>query len=223
MKVKQTKQKNSMSKSALRRQREKELRYQTILDAAARLFAENGYHQTSVEQIADEAEVSTGAVYFYFKNKADVLIRLIEDIGLYLRKRVGEEFIKHGSTIEGFKEAGLVYFREFSIKHPEKVALIFRESAGQGPEVEAVRKKIFDKLTADIKGALVRITEKKGLVLKDDTSIEVIAVSIIGIYERVVYHYQLSQNPPEDIMTIGEDAVSFLIGGVEKLLDQHNK
>ncbi len=52
------------SRSALRRLREKEQKYNTILKAAETLFAQKGYHQTSIEEIADLAEVSTGAVYF---------------------------------------------------------------------------------------------------------------------------------------------------------------
>ena len=50
-------------------------------------------------------------------------------------------------------------------------------------------------------------------------SVEVMAVCIVGIYERVGYHYLLWQDRHDDIMTIGEDAVAFIIGGVEKLIE----
>ncbi|MBW2637706.1 MAG: helix-turn-helix transcriptional regulator, partial [Deltaproteobacteria bacterium] len=65
----------NLSRSALRRLREKEQRFKTILSAAETLFARKGYNQTSIEEIADLAEVSTGSVYFYFKNKEDLLIK----------------------------------------------------------------------------------------------------------------------------------------------------
>ena len=45
------------------------------------------------------------------------------------------------------------------------------------------------------------------------------AVCVVGIYERVGYHYLLWQNRSEDIITIGKDAVAFIIGGVERLID----
>ena len=70
-----------LSKSALRRQREREQRLETILAAAGRLFAREGYHRTGMERIADEAEVSVGTVYFYFKNKEDLLVKLLDQTG----------------------------------------------------------------------------------------------------------------------------------------------
>jgi AcrR family transcriptional regulator len=215
--TKKQNQDNTLSRSALRRLREKEQRYQTILRAAESLFSKNGYHQTSMEQIADLSEVSTGSVYFYFKNKADLLIHLLHEISIYLRKLVGTEFRKHDSTLEGFRSAGLVFFQDFCLKNPEKVAILFRESTGQSAEVEQLRKEMFDQLTADVEDALKRVSSRMGN--KDSLSLEVMAVCIVGIYERVGYHYLLWQNRSDDIITIGDDAVAFIIGGVEKLFD----
>ena len=62
-------EKKSLSKTALRRQREREQRYESILKSAELLFAREGYLQASMERIADSAEVSVGTLYFYFKNK----------------------------------------------------------------------------------------------------------------------------------------------------------
>ncbi|MBU1697778.1 MAG: TetR/AcrR family transcriptional regulator, partial [Proteobacteria bacterium] len=66
--------KNGSTRSALRRQREKELRRSTILTAAEKLFAQKGYRKTRIEDIADIAEISVGSVYGHFKNKEDLLI-----------------------------------------------------------------------------------------------------------------------------------------------------
>ena len=91
----------SVSKAVLRRQREKEKRYTTILNVAESLFAKNGYHQTTLEHIADAAEVSVGTVYFYFKNKEDLLITLMQKVGFQLRKTLGEAFLGKQGTLEG--------------------------------------------------------------------------------------------------------------------------
>ena len=64
-------------------------RYETILAAASRAFAEKGYETTSITEIARAAEVSDGLIYKYFSNKRDLLEhvlrkfyeRLIEDVG----------------------------------------------------------------------------------------------------------------------------------------------
>jgi AcrR family transcriptional regulator len=47
-----------------------------ILDAAARIFHEQGYTAATTNDIADEAEVSIGSLYQYFPNKDAVLVAL---------------------------------------------------------------------------------------------------------------------------------------------------
>lgn len=49
-----------------------------ILDHASRRFLANGYRATTVEQIAKDASISKGAVYFHFKDKAALAVRLVQ-------------------------------------------------------------------------------------------------------------------------------------------------
>ncbi len=210
-----------LTKSALRRQREREQRYRTIFKAAENLFAKQGYHKTSMEQIADQAEVSVGTVYFYFKNKDDLLVHLIGDIGYQLRNLLGQEYQKSDGSLEGFSRAGIVFFEDFCTHNAERLAIFFRESAGQSDAVETHRKKIFNKLIADVEAALVRLQEKSAARFQSTLSAEIMAVSIMGMYERIAYHYLIWQDDrSEDISTIGRDAVAFIVGGVESLLEK---
>jgi AcrR family transcriptional regulator len=59
-----------------------EARRNQILDAAASVFAEKGFHRATTKEIASAAGVSEGTIYNYFDNKADLLIgimsRLVE-------------------------------------------------------------------------------------------------------------------------------------------------
>jgi TetR/AcrR family transcriptional regulator, fatty acid metabolism regulator protein len=57
----------------------KKNKYELILDAAVKVFAENGYHGSQVSKIAREAGVADGTIYLYFKNKEDILISLFRD------------------------------------------------------------------------------------------------------------------------------------------------
>jgi AcrR family transcriptional regulator len=52
------------------------LTVERILDAAARIFQEQGYVGTTTNEIADEAEVSVGSLYQYFPNKDAILVAL---------------------------------------------------------------------------------------------------------------------------------------------------
>ncbi|MBF7083471.1 TetR/AcrR family transcriptional regulator [Desulfallas sp. Bu1-1] len=51
-------------------------KYHAIIEAAVKVIAENGYHNSQVSKIAREAGVADGTIYLYFKNKEDVLISL---------------------------------------------------------------------------------------------------------------------------------------------------
>jgi len=53
-----------------------------ILDAAERLFYEQGVGKTSLEEIAAAADVTRGAVYWHFRNKADLFLALHERVRL---------------------------------------------------------------------------------------------------------------------------------------------
>jgi AcrR family transcriptional regulator len=50
-----------------------------LLSAALRVFLARGYHAASLEQIADEAGFSKGAVYSRFESKADMFLALLTD------------------------------------------------------------------------------------------------------------------------------------------------
>jgi AcrR family transcriptional regulator len=49
-----------------------------VLDAAATVFPERGFHRATVEQVAARAGLSTGAIYSSFKGKADLFLALYE-------------------------------------------------------------------------------------------------------------------------------------------------
>ena len=54
---------------------------EAIIDAGFELICENGYYNTNTAQIASHANVSTGIVYQYFKDKHDILIEGLEKYG----------------------------------------------------------------------------------------------------------------------------------------------
>lgn len=56
-----------------------EIRTKQVVEAARRCIVEKGIANLSVKDIAREAGVSTGVIYHYFKNKEDIMMRVIVD------------------------------------------------------------------------------------------------------------------------------------------------
>jgi len=59
-----------------RREREKNERRKQILDAARILLFKNGLNATSINQIAKQAELGVGTIYFYYKSKEELFAEL---------------------------------------------------------------------------------------------------------------------------------------------------
>ena len=65
-----------MNKTLLEKRRQE--RKDEILETAAKLFVKNGYHSTTMDDMARELMVTKPAIYYHFRNKLDIL-KHIED------------------------------------------------------------------------------------------------------------------------------------------------
>ena len=59
--------------------RRKDARPQEVIDAALALFAEFGYAQTRLDDVAARAGISKGTVYLYFASKQDLFEAVVQD------------------------------------------------------------------------------------------------------------------------------------------------
>src|SRR3546814_15165107 len=101
------------------RERQKAGRRRSILAAAQDLFTRDGFDQTPIEAIAEQAEVAAGTVYNHFQSKGDLLLALVAQDGAEVRangcdrseeRRVGKECVStccpRGSPIHYKKKHG---------------------------------------------------------------------------------------------------------------------
>lgn len=72
---------DSPDASLSRRERERQMRRQAMLDAAQAVFAEKGYADATLDEIADRAEFGKGTLYNYFEGgKEDFLFAVFDDV-----------------------------------------------------------------------------------------------------------------------------------------------
>jgi AcrR family transcriptional regulator len=70
-------------------------RREQILDAARRCFLRNGLHNTSMQDLIQEAELSVGAVYRYFKSKDEIINAISDRVAGGLRTHIVEVADRH--------------------------------------------------------------------------------------------------------------------------------
>jgi AcrR family transcriptional regulator len=100
-----------------RTQRRKARTVQSILDAAERRFLEHGFQGTTVEQIADDADVSVGSIYVHFQSKQGLYLALVER-ALEIEERYMDEAFKPTMALgHQLFAAGWAYLR-FYRDHP---------------------------------------------------------------------------------------------------------
>ena len=102
-----------------RTQEDAEKTKQMILDAGIRIFAEQGYYHTSMEEIAKAANVTRGAVYWHFKSKDDFILAMADSIYTETSERISLYFSK-GTTLgeklsETIKNIGYWYLEDEQI------------------------------------------------------------------------------------------------------------
>jgi len=116
---------------AERKEREREERRMQIVTAAERLFFENGYDQVSMEQIARDAELSKGTIFFYFKNKEALYLTIVLQ-GIRLFHQMISEAVQacEGPAIKRLGALGLCGIR-FSQEYPGYRSLILIFKSGR--------------------------------------------------------------------------------------------
>src|SRR3990172_10364785 len=86
-----------------------ELRRQQILDAAAACFARRGFHQATMQDICDEAQLSPGAVYRYFHSKEEIIEAMCEESARHNSALI-EAAKERGDTLAVLDELASVFF-----------------------------------------------------------------------------------------------------------------
>ncbi|MCC6617053.1 MAG: TetR family transcriptional regulator [Anaerolineae bacterium] len=79
---------------------EAELTRQAVVMAALKVFSRQGYAATRLEDIADEAGVTRGAIYWHFKNKADLYVELQYRAAERVEQVIAEAIEEGGRTID---------------------------------------------------------------------------------------------------------------------------
>ena len=151
-----------------RRERDKARQHQEMLAAALDLFSEKGYHNVSMNEIAQKSEFAIGTLYKFFKNKEDLYKTLMLELADRFQSDLQEALEAKDDEIEKLQNWVKVERRNFS-GQPFGDPSLFRRGPGaefqpQGgleAELFEIHKKTIQKLTAVFAGGIERHRFKK--------------------------------------------------------------
>ena len=98
----------------MKQEHDNEERRLEFIDAAEKLFKENGIVQTTVNSIVKEVDVAKGLFYYYFKSKDDVIEAISEKYNKVFEKAIQKslESTDYDERLNAFLENVIVSFRQ---------------------------------------------------------------------------------------------------------------
>jgi AcrR family transcriptional regulator len=186
----------SMSESVARpeglRERKKARTRAAIRQHAVRLFREQGYSATTVEQIAEAAEVSPATFFRYFPTKEDVVLQ--DDFDIVTLAALEAQPLEL-SPIAAFRAAAAAAWRQMSPDEADR----FSETSKLTLAVPEIRARALDELirtTGEISSAIAARTGRSA----DDFAVRNLAGAIIGVIMTATMPWHADSNADIRVM-----------------------
>jgi len=189
---------------------QRETTRERILEAAEDAFADQGYHQTLVDDIAGRTSLSKGGFYFHFPSKEDLFFAVIDRLADRLTRRAQEASAACESPLAGADAAlSEVLTRLGRRRRLAKVLLV--QGYSMGSAFEQKRVETFGRFAAVILDGLDRAVEA-GEIAPANT--EVVARAWLGAVNEIVVNwvYRGTPTPVEALPVLR----TVLVGGLER-------
>ncbi len=155
-----------MSTSPPRQARAVERR-ELLLDAAARVFAQRGYADAQMDEIAAAADTSKGGLYFHFPTKEALVAAVVGRAGDILRRRVHRAMHAAGDDPVARADAALATLIETLSAHRSLARVLVSETLGGSAIARQCVAEIEDEFTALIAQELRHALDSGRLTLLD--------------------------------------------------------
>ncbi len=130
-------------------------RRELLLRAATRVFAQRGFAQAGMDEIARTGGTSKGGLYFHFPTKQALLAAVVARAGALLQRRVRSAMDKAGEDPLERAEAALSALFE-GLSGRRALARVLNEALAAGPELRAQAAQIEDEFAALLRPELER-------------------------------------------------------------------
>lgn len=151
-------------------------RKRQLLDVALERFAENGFHGTSMDDIAEAAGVTKPVLYQHFGSKRALFLELLDDVGGQLMQAIATATARAGSPRRQV-EAGFAAYATFVVQRESAFRLLFGGGERRDDEFAEITRQVEDTI-ADAIATLIDADI-------DDDHRRVLSRAIVGMAEGV--------------------------------------
>jgi TetR/AcrR family transcriptional regulator, fatty acid metabolism regulator protein len=185
-------------------------KYNRILEAAVKVFAEQGFFQSTVSQIAREAGVADGTIYLYFKNKDDILVQFFSYKTKQVFARFREEVDGADNAVDKLRNLIRRHLEEF--QNDRNMAIVYRAETHQNSRLAEAQIKEMSKLYLDIVSEIVEEGQEEGLIRKD-LYLSLVKRFILGGIDEVINTW-IHADGKYDLVTMADPLVDLFIRGI---------
>lgn len=155
-------------------------RRKQIMEGAEKVFARKGYFASTIADIAREAGVAKGTIYWYFENKRAIMLAILE----YISEELTDTFLKVVRKSENGLEALLGCVEpamRMLDKHGPIYLMYFFEIGSTDPLIQQKFRRLYRTVYEGVKAAVNRGI-KQAVIRELDP--EIAAYAVMGIVER---------------------------------------
>jgi AcrR family transcriptional regulator len=156
---------------------------ESVINAALKLFVENGFHGTATAKIAQEAGVANGTLFQYFKTKEELIIALF----IQIKDEMADAIVKNTTNMDDVKQSmksQILSSLNWAMDHPIKFHFI--QQFHTSPYMNQVKQEVIDKYL-EPQFTLIEKGKKKGIVksLPIDLIYALISNQTFGLYQFI--------------------------------------
>jgi len=185
-------------------------KYHQILEAAIKVFAEQGFHQATISQIAREAGVADGTIYLYFKNKEDIMVNFFGYKTKEVFGRFREEVDKADNARDKLRLLIKRHLEEF--QRDRNMAVLYQTETRRFSRMCEEQIREMSKLYLDLVSEIVESGQDEGLMRKD-LYMGLVKRFIIGAIDEVINTW-LHSGGSYDLVSMADPLVDLFIRGV---------
>lgn len=186
-------------------------KYDQIMGAAVRVFAEQGYFQSTIAQIAREAGVADGTIYLYFKNKEDILARFVNQQSTRFFDTFKEKMTLEKTAVDKLKALVRLHF-EVS-QQDRHTALVYQVEMRRS--VRLMKEDIKDVLRMyhDVVGSILEEGQQQGAV-RHDLQTGLVKRMIFASVDEVITSWVLAGGK-YDLVPLADPLVDLFLKGIQ--------